>query len=340
MPSPDFASGLPDEADLFLAQPHPFNWVREGTSFWLYEENGEFAIPRFGVDAEPKTWENRRYQANFAFPDGRVLFEAGLGPMRQTIDEKGVPSILGGGPMSFRCLEPFKRWRVTFDGEVVDSTVADQIAGTVDRSRRAPLRYDIELTTAAPAFLQDVNPADFSTWGKGEQRDALSVGLGMRLEQSMQGEGEITVDGETRRFRAVGMRVKRRSVRTDALFLRGHCWQSAVFPDGRAFGFLAYPPHADGYEAWNRGFVYVDGRMHAARAMNIPWLRDLEAKDEAVDVELHSDLGVTRIAARTGLNTFQAASPGMWNMDLQQGGALYAWDGQSAWGMIERSWPT
>jgi hypothetical protein len=67
------SGGLADDEDRFLAGPHSFPWVREGTSYWLYEENGEFAIPRVGVDAEPKTWEMRRYQANFAFPGGRVL---------------------------------------------------------------------------------------------------------------------------------------------------------------------------------------------------------------------------------------------------------------------------
>jgi hypothetical protein len=338
MSTEDFSSGLPADADLFLAQPHPFAWVREGTSYWLYEENGAFGIPRFGVDAEPKTWENRRYQANFAFPDGRVLVDAGMGLMHPTLDAGGKPAILGGGPMTFRCIEPFRRWHVSFDGEVVDTTITAQIAGEVDRTRKVPLRYEIELETAHPAFLQDVNPADFSTWGKGEQRDALSVGLGMRLEQSMRGQGEVTVDGRSRSFRCVGMRVKRRSVRTDALFLRGHCWQSAVFPDGRAFGFLAYPPHADGYEGWNRGFVYVDGRMHPAKAENIKWLRTPTAKDEDVMVELHSDLGVTRIGGSTALTTFMKGSPGVWGLNLHQGGALYSWDGQSAYGMIERSW--
>jgi hypothetical protein len=183
MSTRDLSGGLAPDEDLFLAGPHSFPWVREGTSYWLYEENGEFAIPRVGVDAEPKSWENRRFQANFAFPGGRVLAGGGAGPGHPTVGSDGVPSILGAGPMSFRCIEPFKKWRVSFDGEVVDTTAAQQIAREVDASRRIPLRYEIELEPVVPAFLQDVNPADFTTWGKGEQRDALSVGLGMRFEQ-------------------------------------------------------------------------------------------------------------------------------------------------------------
>jgi hypothetical protein len=339
MSTRDLSGGLAPDEDLFLAGPHSFPWVREGTSYWLYEENGEFAIPRVGVDAEPKTWEMRRYQANFAFPGGRVLAGGGMGPAHPAVDVDGVPSILGAGPMDFHCIEPFRKWRVSFDGEVVDTTAARQLARDVDPSRRTRLRYEIELEPVVPAFLQDVNPADFTTWGKGEQRDALSVGLGMRFEQLMRGEGELTVDGKTRGFRTLGMRVKRRSVRTDALFLRGHCWQSAVFPDGRAFGYLAYPDHADGHDGWNRGFVYQGGRMHKARAVKIPWLHQPREDGDDISLELESELGVTRIDGVSTLSTFHIGTPGMWGLSLHQGGGAYTWDGQTALGMVERSNP-
>jgi prepilin-type processing-associated H-X9-DG protein len=85
----DLSGGLPPDADLVLAAPHVFDWVREGTSFWLYEDSGAFGLPRVGVDAEPKSWENRRYQANFAFADGRVLTDAGAGPMSSPLDPDG-----------------------------------------------------------------------------------------------------------------------------------------------------------------------------------------------------------------------------------------------------------
>jgi prepilin-type processing-associated H-X9-DG protein len=333
----ELSSGLVPDADLFLAEPYPFDWVREGTSFWLYEENGAFGIPRNGIEAEPKSWENRRYQANFAFADGRVLIDAGKARMHSPFDAHGRPSVLGAGPLSFQCIEPFKRWLVHFEGDVVESTVQAQIAGAVDGSRRVPLHYEIELSMAAPAFLQDVTPAAFTTWGKGVQRDALSVGLGLRFEQMVRGEGEVSFAGERRRFKASGMRVKRRSVRTDSLFLRGHCWQSAVFPDGRAFGYLAYPPHDDGHAPWNRGFIYQDGQMHPATAVKIPWLGQPRPQGDDVSFELRSDLGVTRIKGATTLSTFQMGSPGVWGLNLHQGGARYEWEGQTAFGMIERS---
>jgi hypothetical protein len=331
--------GLPPHADLMLASPPepPFDWVREGTSLWLFEENGEFAIPRIGVEAEPWTWEKRRYAANFAFAGGRVLHDAGLGAMPGVLDGSGRPAILGGGPMTFRCLDPFRRWSVSFDGEVVDTHVSHQLAGTVDRSRRIPLRYGIELTMAVPANVQDNSPQNFFKWGRGKQRDAVSVGLGWRFDQLLRAEGQLNVDGRRRSFRAVGNRIKRRSVRTDGLMLRGHCWQAAVFPDGRAFGYEARPVHDDGLEPWNEGFIFRDGRMYPAKALNPPWLRRLVARGDDVSVELHSELGVTRIEGISELSTFRVGNPDIGGLDLHQGGARYVWDDQKAYGMIERS---
>jgi prepilin-type processing-associated H-X9-DG protein len=330
---------LPLEADYMLeaAPAAPFDWVREGTSFWLYEENGAFGIPRIGVEAEPWTWTNRRFQSNFAFADGRVLVKSGKGPMPPIFDEQGKPAILGGGPITFQCIRPFERWLVRFDGLVIDTHVSNQIAQSVDQSRTVPLKYEFELTMAVPPNEQDISPKNFFSWGKGKQRDAVSVGLGWRFEQMLRGEGELHVDGTRRSARVVGSRVKRRSVRTDGLMLRGHCWQAVVFPDGRAAGFEARPVHEDGFEAWNEGFVYQGGRLYPAKATKIPWLGKLLERGDDVSFDLEYERGTARIEGVTELSTFQVSRDHLWGLKLQQSGARYTWDGTSAYGMIERS---
>ncbi len=339
MAQTDMSGGLPPDADLMMEAPPapPFDWVREGTSFWLFEENGAFGIPRNGVEAEPHTWDNRRYQANFALADGRILHSVGSGAMPSVFDAQGRPAILGGGPLTYRCIEPFRRWLVTFDGMAVDTHVHDQIACTVDRNRQVPLRYEFELEMVVPPNIQDISPARFATWGKGRQRDAISVGLGSRFEQMLRGEGEVTLDGQTLTARVNGSRIKRRSIRTDGLMLRGHCWQAVVFPDGRAAGYEARPVHDDGSEPWNEGFVYQDGTMYPAKATRIPWLTDIVSSGEDVSFELESELGVTRIAGRTTLATFQLSKAHLHGLRLSQSGARYSWGGIPALGMIERS---
>ena len=144
----------------------------------------------------------------------------------------------------------------------------------MNQERLVPLKYEFELAMVAPPNEQRTSrPRNFFAWGKGKQRDAVSVGLGWRFEQMLRGEGEVEVDGTRRPAKVVGSRIKRRSVRTDGLMLRGHCWQAVVFPDGRAAGFEARPVHPDGHEPWNEGFVYQDGHMYPARArQGIPQL--------------------------------------------------------------------
>jgi len=338
----DWTGGLRADDDLLLAEPPtpPFDWVREGISLWLFDDAGRFALPRIGIEAEPWTWENRRYTANLAFDDGRVLNDAGVGPMPSPLDAQGRPTVIGAGPLRFDCLEPFRRWRVRFDGTVVDTHVDAQLAGTVDRSRRVPLAYDIELDMAAPAHAQNNGPQAFFKLGKGQQRDGLSVGLGWRLEQVLTAHGTLRVDGRSETFTATGMRVKRRSIRTDGLFLRGHCWQCALFPDGRAFGVLAYPPHDDGEAPWNAGYLWQDGRMIPATVVAAPWLRRLTPRGDDATVVLRSELGDTRIEGRTRLSTFRIGNRDIWGLDLQQTGVDYVWDGQHAIGMLERSAPS
>ena len=213
--------------------------------------------------------------------------------------------------------------------------VSAQIAREVDESHRVALRYEVELTMVAPVWLQDHSPAEFVKFGKGKRWDAASIGLGWRFEQMLRGEGEFSLDGTTRSFRVAGSRVKRRSVRTDGIFLRGHCWQTAVFPDGRAFGYMAYPPHDGGYEPWNSGFIYQGDRMYQAKAVRMPWLREITSGSTDVSFELESELGTTRIEGKTTHPTFGD----VWELALQQAGAQYHWDGQSTFGMLERSAP-
>jgi hypothetical protein len=342
-------SGLPNEADVLLraAPPPPFDWVREGTSFWMFDESGEFGFPRAGVEAEPWSWDNRFCQSNLVFADGRQLIALERGPAPPILDANGHPMVIGCGPLTMRCIEPFHRWHVRFDGMAVESHVREQIdgtidvgamfAGTVDPKRKVPLTYEFEMRAVVPANVMDHSPEKFFKFGKGKQRDAASVGLGWRFEQMMRGEGELTVDGGTRPMKLNGNRIKRRSVRTDSLFLRGHCWQAVVFPDGRAAGYEARPPHDDGYEPYNEGFVYQDGRMYHARATKVPWFRKLMARGDDVSFELESELGTTRVEGTTELSTFMLSNEKMHGLDLQQAGVRYTWGGQSATGMIERS---
>lgn len=327
----ELRNGLAPELD-FVFPAKPANpEMREGASVWLYEENGAFGFPRLGLEAESANWELRPFTANFALEGGRALIGSSIGKAGSPLGPEGRPTVLDAGPLSFRCVEPFRRWIVTFEGPVVDTDVSRQIDRSIDVYRLSYVKLEAELTMAVPAWIHERAENDQSP-------EAAFMGLGVRYEQLFRAEGVFTVDGQARPFKGSGLRIKRQSIRRMEGF-NGHVWQSAVFPDGRAFGLITYPPKGDGSESYNEAFVYQDGRMFPAKVVDAPWLRRLLPQDDDVSVELDSELGRTRIGGATRLTHFRVGDARMFGLTLQQGGALYEWDGQSAYGMIERSSP-
>ena len=332
----DISGGLEPNKDLVFADKPSDPQMRESASMWLFDETGAFGFPRMGVEAEASSWDDRRFQGNFAFADGRVLNGAGRGPAPSPLGPDGRPTILGAGSVTFQCLDPFRRWSLTFDGPAVDSHVNQQIHRTLDPNRRTHVQLAVEMDMAAPAWVQQTSPDDLAAMKNTDAAEAGFMGIGYRFEQLFRARGTFTVDGRTHAFKGTGLRIHRQSVRPLEGF-RGHCWQSALFPDGRAFGFITYPPRGDGSPSYNEGYVYQDGRMFPARVAQAPWLRRIVGQGDDVSLELISELGRTRIEGATALSTFRIGNPDMGGLNLQQSGALYRWGDQTAYGMIERS---
>ncbi len=333
------SSGLATEKDMvFPGKPdHPE--MRESVSVWLFEENGEFAMPRTGIEAEAKSWEeNRLLQANFSFANGRVLNGAGAGRAPSAIDSDGRPTVLGAGPLTFRCIEPFRRWNVIFDGPANDGNISEQIDSSFKSRKPTPtrVRLEAEMTMVTPAWVQEVK-ADPATMSALEIANAEAMGLGYRFEHHFRAQGTLEIDGRKRDFKATGTRIHRQSIRRLEGFI-GHCWLSAVFPDGRAFGCLVYPPLPGKSEySYNDAVIFQNGRQVPARVIKAPLLRRIVSHGDDVSVELESEFGRTRIQGVTALSTFRVNNPDIGGLNLQQGGARFTWDDQSAYGMVERS---
>jgi hypothetical protein len=348
VPQDFMTGGLPLELDTMFAGRPEDPEMRESASIWMFEENGDFAVPRNGIEAVGSAWDNHRFDCNFAFANGRVLRESSRAATHPSVGPDGRSNILGAGPLTFTCLEPFRKWRIVYDGEAYEGSVKQQIektfrifadSGPHDHPR-VPLAYDVEITMAGPAWIQDYRADKLAEMSERERADAGSMGYGYRIEQLFRGEGTLTVDGKTRDFKAVGTRIHRQSVRPMAEF-RGHCWQTALFPDGSGFGYIAYPLR-DGEtedQRYNIGYVVRDGRMYPAKARNIPFLRRIMPRGDDVSVELESELGVTSIGGTTELSTFHLGNAGVNGFNNQQSGVRYTLDGMETFGMIERSSP-
>ena len=341
----DWTGGLEPELDGMILPGRPEDpEMRESASIWLFEDNGDFAFPRIGIEAVGATWEHHRVDCNVALPGGRILRQSERRATLPASINDGLSTVLGAGGLRFECIEPFHRWRVRFDDTLYDGHIEQQMRGNFrifadmppdPAFRRTPVSFEVEITMATPGWTQDLRPDKLVHMTKEERTDAGLMGFGWRVEHCFRGEGELTIDGRTRSFNATGNRIHRQSVRPMGAF-RGHCWQAALFPDGRAFGMCAYPPRADG-STYNDAYIYQEGKMHRARATKVPFLRRIMNGGDDVSLELESELGVTRISGVTTLGQFHIANPGVNGMHNHQSGVRYDWDGVAAYGMIERS---
>jgi len=344
----DLTGGIDPSREYVFAQRPDNPEMRDSVSFWVVDDRGEVGLPRIGLEAVAANWDNHETQVNVAFPDGRVYRLRDSGPSLPAGGPDGRPTVLGAGGLAFRCIEPFDTWTMTYDGKAVQTSSADLVAG----KKNGPLvdvAFHVEAKMAVPPWIQGALQSD-----AGEQLKTSVEGDlmgGPRYEQLFWATGELTVAGETQNFTGSGLRIRRQGVRKLASFW-GHAWQSALFPSGRAFGYIAYPPRPDGQPTFNEGYVFTGGRsLIPARVVQAPWLTRLQALGEDVSLVLETGDGTVYIEGETVFSTHdihhdddtfsvKAMKKEMPSFPaLQQAGVRYRWDGEETYGMLERSNP-
>jgi len=345
----DLTGGLPISREDVLVDRPADPAFREAVNIWLEDDLGRFSFPRIGVEPIGATWDEPAVQANMAFADGRVLLGTGRGQTRTRLDEDGRPTIIGSGPIEFRCVEPFRRWTMSFVGDALATTVADQAAGIAASDRRVEVELQVEMTMVVPPWIQgEMGEEARRLLENGKEGSFMG---GKRYEQLFTASGHFRAGDDQYPFDGRGLRIHRQGVR-DTTEFRGHCWQSAVFPNGKAFGYIAFPDDDDGTSSYREGYVFDGARMHPAEVVEAPWMTSFEPHGGSVPLVLKSELGEHRIEAVTTCTTavpgseqtakIEAMSGGQpigRDLFFHQGSARYTWDGEVAHGMIERSLP-
>jgi hypothetical protein len=326
--------------------------MRDSASFWVFDDRGQVGLPRIGIEAVATNWEAHGLQINVAFPDGRVY------RLREDADSwpvdgpDGKATVLGAGPLAFTCVEPFNVWTMTFDGQAVQTSSADLAEGRKD-GPLVDLQFEVEAKLAVPPWVQGALQAEASSTLKTSIEGDLMGGP--RYEQLFRATGAVRVGGAEHAFTGSGLRIRRQGVRRLEGFW-GHCWQSALFGSGRAFGYIAYPPRPDGRPTFNEGYLYLgdsagDRDLVPARVVEAPWLTKLQPLGEDVSVVLETADATVRIEGETFLSTHDITDPSEMPADqlaklanwtfpaLQQAGVRYRWDGEETYGMLERSIP-
>ncbi|OMB80822.1 hypothetical protein A5743_09730 [Mycolicibacterium conceptionense] len=344
----DLTGGIDPSREYVFAHRPDNPEMRDSVSFWTVDDRGRIGLPRIGVEAVAANWDNHEMQINLAFPDGRVYRLRDGAPSLPPEGPDGRPTVLGAGGLAFRCVAPFEAWTMTYDGKAVQTSSADLVAGTSD-GPLVDVAFHVEATMAVPPWIQGALQRDAGDQIKNSVEGDLMGGP--RYEQLFRARGSVTVNGVSQDFTGSGLRIRRQGVRKLGSFW-GHAWQSAVFPSGKAFGYIAYPPREDGQPTFNEGYLFTgDGDLIPARAVQAPWLKKLQALGEDVSVVLETADGTVHIEGETVYSThdihhnddtFSVREMKKENPNfpaLQQAGVRYRWDGEETYGMLERSNP-
>lgn len=345
----DLTGGLDPAREYVFAERPEDPEMRDSVSFWVVDDRGEVGLPRIGVEAVSSNWDTHDLQVNVTYPDGRVYRLRSTEPASSPIGPEGKPTVLGAGGLEFRCVDEFDTWTMTYDGKAIQTTSSGLINGETD-GPVVNVSFHVEAKMAVPPWIQ-------GTMGKDAQeklKDGTFSGLmgGPRYEQLFRATGRVSIDGaEDHTFTGCGLRIRRQGVRKLAGFW-GHCWQSAVFPSGKAFGYIAYPPRDDGQETFAEGFVYKgDGDLIPARIIKAPWLTRLVPKGDDATLILETDTETVTIEGEVlfgahdvfhkdnaySTNALKAEMPDF--PAVHQSGVRYRWDGEETVGMMERSNP-
>jgi hypothetical protein len=325
----DLTGGADPTTDFVIPEP-PRNPLRlEGSNMWVWDDAGKISLPRVAVDARGSTWDSERMIAvNLALPEGRVYLVRSNEPPLPPAGSDGQPRVIGGGPLRFECVEPYRHWRMQFEGTAVATNVEEQLslATANPDAVTAEVVFEVEASMSVPAWLSGSLDA-LGNRPEGE----------VRYQQLCTAEGFVRIDGTEYALNGGGLRIHRKGGnRSDMSDWRGHCWQSALFPSGRAFGYCHYGPRPDGSVRYCEGFVHYAEQLVPARVVGTPWMTEMMPSGQDVSFALESKLGRVEIEAVTTMSTFSHGGPLDW---LHQGIARYRWDGEEAYGMIERSYP-
>ena len=337
----DLSGGLSEELELVFAEQPSDPDMRESVNAWIWDDGVDVGVPRIGIEAVADQWDTHDAQVNIAASGGRVFNLFAPGAVHPPAGSDGKPRVLGAGPLSFELVEPFGLLRLHLEGDVLATSVGAQIGGAFP-GQGDPVRVelDVELRPAAPPWMNGALLDDARRVLETQEEGDL-MGHPWRFEQLCRAKGHIRIGEESHDIDGGANRIRRQSIRRTAL-LRGHAWQAALFPSGRGFGYIAYPPRDDGKDTYNEGYVFEgDGDLIPIRVTRAPWLATLTPTGEDVSCVLEAEDGRTwSIGGQTALSTFMIMPPDVGGgLQLQQAITRYSWDGETANGMLERSSP-
>ena len=205
---------LDPRSDLLATPDHDSSLWSETMFFVVWSPEQQVGLwLHMGVVPEDKTmWWAQTYAM---LPDGVVLVDRSYG---RTTDPAGPDT----GNLKVRCVEPHRRWRLTFDGAGQVSSTDELGRELVGAGVATPFRFEIDLNALVPVYDMHAAMSGEIDWGMGE----------VHHEQGFQASGSLTALGKTWTIDGIGTRDHSRGPR-DFNRYGGHVWTYSVWPKSR-----------------------------------------------------------------------------------------------------------
>ena len=220
---------------------------------------------------DPHLW---REYVHVLLPGGRALLSKSFG---KRADES--ETIAGSNGLCYELIEPFRRWRLSFDGVARDTTRAALMAGVNTDGRAVHLKFDLEAEFVyQPWSAATSKPED----------GGLAGGARQHFEQVARYAGTVTLDSEVIELDAKGFRDHSRGPRKFEA-RSGHTLLSGTFPSGLFVGMFETRA-VDGTPKFSQGFTVRDGIPYDAEVIEVPTYRRDDIPEDW-RIVLRDDLG-------------------------------------------------
>ena len=332
----DMSSGLPDERDFIVAQCPDVPMWSENLLFALYDPDADLAMwLHLGtVPGKWTMWEDRVL----------VMLPRREGALSLRAYHHTAPERRPAGPgLEFRQREPWRRWRVTFDGFALHTPEDEMLAGVARDGPTRPFAADLEIECVTPAW--DARTATHLASGAGAMEH--QTWASEHYEQLVRATGMVTLASGRVPFSGYGWRDHSRGARDMGKMESwgGHVILGCVYPEsGRAWGLSRYYA-ADGTITLEGGYVFAEGKFEHARVVTAPRLLALHSPGEQLPVALAWSGGQLELRLECDRTLWTSMQRGLAvGRDVSGLGLMYvldhgrcAWDGETGYFYSERS---
>jgi hypothetical protein len=332
---PDLSGGLPPTREEIRHREPDVPFWSENLLFAVYDPDSDVGL-WLHLGTVPNDW-TMWHEMNYAVLPG----DEGILSM-WSFHRTAPGRRPAGAGLEFRCIEPFRRWHVSFDGFGLHTSNRDMQAGLarVGLNRRFVVDLDIESVT--PAW--DAHTGATAETGRGSMRD--QGWAKEHYEQLYRARGTVSFGGDDIPFHGYGWRDHSQGPRGGGgTPWGGHVITGTLYDSGRGWGLSRYWT-PDGRISLEGGWVAgADGTLHHAEVTESPRLRDLVTEREDLPVGLRWPGGMLETTIRTCRSLWLSMMKGLAvGRDLDGPGLMYVlnhgtaeWDGETGISYLERS---